>query len=414
MLRATLFLFFLGLGCAKPDLQVTPADKTPRLVEDSHPNDYILKDTDVIDGVKGLELSQAACPQGMVADASYQTFSVDAHEGGLKITLNEDPKNPADVLAILVTTPDAVLPRGPDKKVERGRSFWVTQTRSFPREPIGQSPFIYGVVPDNGLDITHVHGPFLKGQKGSFSWPEVEAGTCVLVSLVTNDMNSVQINSYLYRNGERITCGQNEELRGGKCVPKLQCGPFEIKKNGRCEFVPSKESCQSLPSELIYLEGACRSPDYCGPDKEVKGSLCVEKDPGIEGVHCRFEFFGAPSCMDYRGTDWQRDTALSLCRGLNGGVDEAVLAPGGCKVEAYDSLCETNVASSVYLPKKVPGLVWRGGEYLNLFAVGFPEVFCQPETDQWIKGTYSGFDPDKGWNKSSWVPLDFDLSLEDY
>ena len=161
------------------------------------------------------------------------------------------------------------------------------------------------------------------------------------------------------------------------------------------------------------MEGGCRSKDYCGPDGEVKGQVCVKKDSGIKGAHCRFEFFGAPSCMDFRGVNWDSRRALGLCVGLNGGSFDAVLAPGPCDGSLYDTLCETEVASSLYLPGKVPSISFNAGEHVNLFAVGFPEVFCQPDTEQWIKGKFTPIPVSKAWDTSDWIPLDKYLEIEE-
>ena len=75
--------------------------------------------------------------------------------------------------------------------------------------------------------------------------------------------------------------------------------------------------------------------------------------------------------MDYRGAGWDSERALNLCKGLNDGEAEAVLAPGPCKLdsldekERYNTLCETTVGTSLYLPKKVPGMLRTVGQGTN-------------------------------------------------
>ena len=271
-------------ACQKPDLDITPADKNPRTVEDADPNQYTL-DPSYPSPTPGLGLVGMACPQGQVPGAAFHKFTVSAHPQGFSLSMAPDNPYPEKVLALLVTTPDAIIPRKPSDEVERGRSLWVVQSLEFPRKAIGPTPLIYGVLPNQAQDVTSLHGPFKNGDQGAFPWDALKPDTCLKISIVTVDpINSIQISSVLYRVGQATTaCQAGEELVNGQCQPKVVCKAYEKEVNRQCQLVPSDTNCQLLGQDqgedLAYIDNECRPADYCeAQGKVLKNNLCI--NPG--------------------------------------------------------------------------------------------------------------------------------------
>ena len=403
----------VALGaCSKPNIVVTPANKSLRALDDTDPNTYTLNKS--YGKGDGLSLSQMTCPQGMMEGANFNSFEVEESATGFNITMSDNNSFEEYVLAVLITTPDAILPKGPADQVENGRSFWVVESRVFPREVLGTSPFFYGVEPSNSKTVTALHGPFMGGRNDAYPWQDIEAGTCIKITLITNDdVNSIQANSYLLRKGDGLVCAPDEEIINGKCQKKVTCGPFESKINNKCIFTPSPEACQSLPGDLIFLEGDCRTRDYCGPDKTISGDRCVaDPNSGIKGAHCRFEIFEINSCIDYRGEGWNKNKALKLCQGLNSSEMEAKLEAGPCEPKTYDTLCRVNMSNpGPYISEKeqIQGLSWGEAEQAYLFAVGMPNWVC--DSAPFIIGKYTQKQKEAWPEEADWIPLDQNLEL---